>query len=237
MITLYTFGPAFGLPDPSPFVVKADVLMKMSGLDYATTTGDVRKAPKGKLPFIVDDGVTIADSTLIRMHLEERRGIDFDAGLSTAGKATAWAAEKLCEDHLYWVVVRERWLDAANFEKGPRHYFDKVPFLIRPVITTMIKRQIVRTLHGQGLGRHSQTEIDKIGARGVSALAGLLGDKPWLTGDKPCGADATVWALVSSGFCELFRSSLGDEMRRHANLKAYRDRGLAWWYPDFPSHT
>ena len=25
MITLYTFGPAFGLPDPSLFVVKADV--------------------------------------------------------------------------------------------------------------------------------------------------------------------------------------------------------------------
>ena len=32
MITLATFGPAFGLPDPSPFVTKADVLLKISGL-------------------------------------------------------------------------------------------------------------------------------------------------------------------------------------------------------------
>ena len=29
MITLYAFGPQFGLPDPSPFVTKADVLLKM----------------------------------------------------------------------------------------------------------------------------------------------------------------------------------------------------------------
>ena len=36
MITLYTFGPAFGLPDPSPFVMKAEVLLKMAGLPYRT---------------------------------------------------------------------------------------------------------------------------------------------------------------------------------------------------------
>ena len=40
MITLYTFGPAFGLPDPSPFVTKAEMLLKMAGLPYrADTTG------------------------------------------------------------------------------------------------------------------------------------------------------------------------------------------------------
>src|SRR5436190_8140000 len=38
MITLYTFGPAFGLPDPSPFVTKVEVLLKMAGLAYGTDT-------------------------------------------------------------------------------------------------------------------------------------------------------------------------------------------------------
>jgi hypothetical protein len=32
VITLHTFGPAFGLPDSSPFVTKADVLLKLSGV-------------------------------------------------------------------------------------------------------------------------------------------------------------------------------------------------------------
>ncbi|MBS0244877.1 MAG: glutathione S-transferase N-terminal domain-containing protein, partial [Proteobacteria bacterium] len=66
MITLHTFGPGLGLPDPSPFVVKADVLLKMSGLPYRKVISDSRKAPKGKLPYIDDDGTKVADTTLIR---------------------------------------------------------------------------------------------------------------------------------------------------------------------------
>ena len=46
MITLYTFGPAFGLPDPSPFVMKAEVLLKMADLPYRVDTTGFRKAPK-----------------------------------------------------------------------------------------------------------------------------------------------------------------------------------------------
>jgi|GEM_PF-5415914 len=40
MITLYSFGPAFGLPDPSPFVMKAEVLLKMSGLSARSGTSE-----------------------------------------------------------------------------------------------------------------------------------------------------------------------------------------------------
>ena len=35
MITLYTFGPYFGLPDASPFVIKAMLLLKFAGLDVS----------------------------------------------------------------------------------------------------------------------------------------------------------------------------------------------------------
>ena len=34
MIKLYTFGNFFGLPDPSPFVMKAEMLLKLAGLPY-----------------------------------------------------------------------------------------------------------------------------------------------------------------------------------------------------------
>ena len=34
MITLRTFGPYFGLPDASPFVIKAMLLLKFAGLEY-----------------------------------------------------------------------------------------------------------------------------------------------------------------------------------------------------------
>src|SRR5262249_24742139 len=91
MITLYTFGPAFGLPDPSPFVTKAEVLLKMAGLDYRTDRNGLRRAPKGKLPFIDDDGERIADSTFIRWHIEKKYGVDLDRGLTAPERAVAWA--------------------------------------------------------------------------------------------------------------------------------------------------
>ena len=72
MLILHTFGPAFGLPDPSPFCMKAMALLKMSGLEHQCVSGDPRKAPKGKLPCLVDGDATIADSTFIRWHLEEK---------------------------------------------------------------------------------------------------------------------------------------------------------------------
>ncbi len=232
MITLFTFGPAFGLPDPSPFVTKAEVLLKLSGLPYKTSTKGLRGAPKGKLPYIDDDGVIVADSTLIRMHLEERHGIDFDKGLSPAEKGVAWAFEKMCEDHLYWAVVHSRWMDRANFDQGPRRFFDIAPAPIRPLVIWAIRRRVRRDLHGQGLGRNERGEIEKLAMRGIGAIADQLGDKPYLMGMAPCGADATAFAWVLSILCSRFETSLRNAAEQRANLVAYRDRGLRQWFPE-----
>jgi len=123
MITLYTFGPAFGLPEPSPFVTKVEVLLKMAGLPYRTDTAGFRQAPKGKLPYIDDDGERVADSTFIRWHLENKYRIDFEKGLSPEQRAVAWAFEKMAEDNLYWALVDARWVDDANFAKVPGYEF------------------------------------------------------------------------------------------------------------------
>jgi hypothetical protein len=66
MITIYVFGPNFGLPDPSPFVMKTEVQLKMAGLPYRAAPGQTAEAPKGKLPYIVDGDLTLGDSTFIR---------------------------------------------------------------------------------------------------------------------------------------------------------------------------
>ena len=154
MITLESFGPAFGLPDPSPFVTKAEMLLKMAGLPYAVDTSGFNKAPKGKLPYIIDNGEIIADSTFIRWHIETKYNIDFDRGLSAEQRAIAWAFEKMLEEHLYWAFVHARWMIDANFEKGPRNFFNKIPAPIRPFLIPVIRRKVRRALYGQGFGRH-----------------------------------------------------------------------------------
>ena len=232
MITLYTFGPKFGLPDPSPFCMKALVLLKMAGVEFTTATADLRKAPKGKAPYMDDNGTIVPDSTFIRFHLENAYGTDFDDGLSDTERAVAWAFEKLCEDHLYWAIVRERWMADENFNAGPRQFFEAVPALLRPPVIAMVRRQVRRDLKGQGFGRHGEDEIVALASRGIDALAVFLGDKPYLMGARPSGADAIVFASIAGLLCELFDTPLRAATAKHENLVAYRDRLMSQYFPD-----
>ena len=233
MITLYSFGPAFGLPDPSPFVTKAEMLLKLSGRPYRTDTGGFRKAPKGKLPYINDDGTTIADSTFIRWHLEQKYGADFDRGLSAEHRAVAWAFEKLLEDNLYWVLVIERWMDDGNFAKGPRNFFRAVPAPMRTFVANMIRRKVRNVAKAQGMGRHGPDELTALGDRAVESVAAWLGDKPFFMGSEPTGVDATVFAFTAGVLCPVFDSRVRATAERHANLTRYVGRMTARFYPDF----
>lgn len=231
-LILHVFGPAFGLPDPSPFAVKGDMLMKLSGLDYRAQPGDVTKAPKKKFPVLVDSGEFIPDSTFIRLHLEEKYGIDFDKGLDARQRGIAFAVEKMLEDNLYWAIMYERWMVDENFDRGPRSFFDAIPQPLRAIAVPVILRQVKRNLWGHGMGRHTRTEICRLGGLALAALADVLGGNRYLMGDKPCGADATAFAFASSALCPLFESELLIQARSHPNLVAYSERIMKEFYPE-----
>jgi glutathione S-transferase len=232
MIILHTFGPMFGLPDPSPFVTKAYVLLKMSGVPFRTQATGLRGAPKGKLPFIEDDGVSVADSTFIRLHLEQKHHIDFDQHLTPVQRGIAWSVEKMLEDHLYWILLQRRWMDDANFFKGPIRFFDAVPAVIRPLVVKMVRRSVRKSLYAQGIGRHSSDEITQLGERSVDALAQVMADKPYLLGDRPCGADATAFSFASGLLCPLFEGPVRTHAQQYENLVSYCARLRAEFYPD-----
>ncbi len=232
MIILYTFGPYFGLPDPSPFVMKAEVLLRMADLPYETDTGGFNKAPKGKLPYIDDNGEIVADSTFIRLHIEKKYGFDFDAGLSSPERGIAWAFEKMCEDHLYWAGLHARWMVDANFDKGPRKFFDEVATPLRPLVMVMARRQFRRNLWGHGMGRHTTAEMEQLAARDIDAIADFLAEKPYLMGEVPCGADATVFPFMAHALCPLFETAIRMRAEHRPNLVAYRDRLMKQYFSD-----
>jgi glutathione S-transferase len=234
MITLAAFGPGFGLPDPSPFVTKAEVLLKMSGVPFEKKTLGLRKAPKGKLPYIVDDGQTIADSTFIRQHLERKYGVDFDKGLTPAQRGAAWAAEKMLEDQLYWVIIKERWLEDENFAKGPAIFFASIPAPVRFFVVRMVRGGLRRTLRGHGLGRHTSQEIDEIGRCALTAIANMLGDNEYLTGSQICGADATVYAFMISALCPHFDTRIRANAEKLPNIVSYCERMRRRFHPATP---
>jgi glutathione S-transferase len=229
MITLHTYGPYFGCPDGSPFVMKGEMLLKLAGLPYQSTTRGMGKAPKGKLPYINDDGSLIADSTLIRLHIEKKYGIDFDRGLTPRDRGVAWCIEKMLEDHLYWVMVYWRWVIDENFDRGPRNFFKRAPAIIRPLIISAVRKQVRKNLHAQGIDEEKTRMADRC----IDALSDVLGNNRYLMGDSVCGADATAFAFIAAGLPDVFDSPLQKKLAATGNLVAYRDRMMKESFPGF----
>jgi glutathione S-transferase len=229
-VILHRFGPFFGAPDSSPFVIKVMLLLKLAGVPFRDVPGNPLRAPRKLLPVIEDEGALIADSALIRAHIERAYGFDFDAGLTEAEKAVAWAVERMCEDHLYFAMLDARWTDAEAFRKGVGTMFGVVPAPLRPVAKAMLRRANAARLHGHGLGRHSPADIAALAIRDIDALAAILGDRPYLMGEAPCGADAFVYAIVTSILTPPLDNPLRAAMAARGNLVAYCERMTAEFF-------
>jgi glutathione S-transferase len=232
MIKLYGFGPYLGMPDGSPYVMKAEILLRMAGLAYAKHIAGPDQGPKGKLPYVDDAGEIVADTSFIRSHVARKYGVDFDAGLDPVERAEAWAIERMIEDHLYWCCLHMRWGIEENFRKGPAHFFDRVPEPMRDKVREASRAKVLGYLQAQGIGRHTPDEIAELGGRTLESLSALLGQRDWLMGERPCGSDAAMTGMLAT----LLNGALDSPLRQiglaRANLAAYIDRAVAHFFPE-----
>ena len=167
-IRLHGGGPAFGLPEVSPYTMKTEVQLQLAGLPYIHVRAQPADSPKGQLPFIIDgdvpDGrVTVADSTFIRSYIEQKYGLDLDACLSPEQRAVAWAVERMAENQLGWVMNYFRYADDASFEKGPARWFDAMPEPQRSELRRALREKVMANLFSVGITRHSHDEILLLG--------------------------------------------------------------------------
>ncbi|HUA79856.1 MAG TPA: glutathione S-transferase family protein [Dyella sp.] len=231
-LTLYASRPGFGLPDTSPFVIKTEVQLKMTGLSYERESTVPPRAPKGKVPYIVDEGDVVPDSTFIRAHLERKYRVDLDEGLDARQRAEAWTIERLLEDHLYFAMVWFRWIVPENFAKGPARFADIAPEAEREALRRQMQARKNDDLRGHGIGRHSAAEIAVLGVRSIDAVGTLLGDKPYLMGDRPSAVDATAFGVLAAILTPFFDTPLRDAVVGRPNLVAYVERMMHRFYPD-----
>ena len=232
MLTLVTYPAAFGQPSASAFCVKAMCFLKMSGADWrANVTADPRKTPKSKLPMLIDGESTIPDSEDIRDYLEQKYNIDFDEGLTPEQRAISRAVIRMCDEHLYFYLICERWLNDDNWEVVKATFFDKIPRLIRGMVTKSIRKQALNSVYGQGVARHSEAERFARADKDIKAIMALVGDKPFLFGDKPTAADASAAPMLASFVGSPSETMLSKRVMTDAPLRAYLDRVEKAIYP------
>lgn len=231
MIKLFQFAPAFGLPNASPFCMKMETYLRMTGLPFElVNSGDVMKAPKHKLPYIDDGGKIVADTTFVIDYLKGRYGDPLDAALFPLERALATAFQRLIEENLYWAIVHTRWAEDAGWEKTRAAFFDAMPAPLRWFVPALARRGLLGEMRGHGMGRHSADQIHAIGCRDVTAIADFLADKPFMLGAQPTSLDATAHAFLAN----LLWAPVDSPIQRHAralpNLEAYCQRMKARFY-------
>lgn len=231
-ITLYATRPGFGMPETSPFVIKTEVQLKMAGLAYARESTIPPLAPKGKVPYLVDDGEVVCDSTFIRAHIERKYGVDLDEGLDARQRAESWAIERMLEDHLYFAMVWFRWIVPENFAKGPAQFANRAPEEEREQLRREMQTRKDGELRGHGIGRHAAGEIAALGVRSIHAVATLLSDRPYLMGERVSAVDATAFGVLASILTPFFDTPLRDAVAARPNLVAYVDKLMRRYYPE-----
>ena len=233
MLKLYTFGPAFGLVDPSPFCVKVDFYLRAAGLEFLRGPGfqNMREAPKGKLPYITDNETIVPDSAFIISYLKAEYGDSLDGGLSAEQKAVAHAFTKMMDENLYWCMVHDRWINDACWPEVKKEFFGGLPWPLRLIAPAMARRGVAKSLHLHGLGRHSDDEILEIAKRDLQALSNYLGDKEWFFGRGPTTLDVAAFAFVSGLIIPPLNSRMTEAARSFTNLVRFVDRIKLKYYP------
>lgn len=198
MIALLTFPTGYDQFSLSPFCVKAAYLLEMSGQSWQREDlNDPRKMPHAKLPVLRADGQLIADSEAIRRWLE-KRGADFDPGLSAAQKAQSLAYIRMAEEHVYFHIVMDRWGNDAVWPTIRDNYFKVIPWLIRRPVTSRIRKFLMTGLTAHGIARMTEEERMEKLEKDLIAIAQPLKGSPFLFGDMMTSADASVAPMLAN---------------------------------------
>lgn len=231
MIKLFQFPPALDLPNASPFCLKLETYLRMAGLPYENVyTLDLRKAPKGKLPYIDDGGRVIADSGLVIDYLKQTYGDALDLGMTPQQAAAGLLLRRVLEEHLYWCVVYFRWAVDEGWQLTREAFFGGLGPPLGWIVPRVARHTIMRQLNMQGVGRHSEDEIVDLGAADLDAVAAMLGQSPYMLGDQPRSVDACAYAFLANLVMVPLEIPLKRHARRHENLVAYCERMRARYW-------
>ncbi len=223
MIKLYGFGPKLGLIDLSPFVLKIDAYLRMAGIEFESVTGykNLSKAPKGKLPFITDGNITIADTFFILDYLQKKYNYPLDNHLSDEHLALSGLLMKSLDENFYWCIVHSRWTSDGLWPMVKKELFSDLPFPLKHVAPIIARRGYKGALVEHGMGRHSDEEIIKIANKTLTDLSVVLSDKTYFFGNSPCTFDAVAYAFIAQVTQSTLDNPLNQLSRTFNNLTRF----------------
>jgi len=235
MITLYGHVPAWGVPDISPYVTTIDCYLRMAELPYELVLGDLGTAPMGKLPYIEDGEVTIADTSFIMEYLKATYGDPLDRDLDGEQQAIAIAFWRLMGESFYWTVVQSRYRRDEDFKMYDplwALFFGALEPDARRAAIQDARDRLLLEFYQSGRGRHTYADAEHIGCREVEAVSAYLADKDYFFGATPTSTDAAIYGFFSNLIYTPFPSGVTDYANSLPNICNYMDRLSSAYYPE-----
>ncbi len=197
MITLYSYPSLFGVADNNGYGLKVFAFMRLAGVAFEHKfLFDAAAAPRGQLPYIFDDGVTIGDSETIVAHLNAKYRLAIDAALTPQERNQNLLVARLLDD-LYWVMSYSRWKDERYWPAFAAALMRDHPGLFEPGLLKA-KEYNAQRYYYQGIGRYTPDEAYARGLADLAVLADLVPAAGYVHGAAPTSVDAGIYGFVAN---------------------------------------
>ncbi len=217
MITLYSYPELFGVADNNGYGLKVFAFLKLAGMSFDHQhIFDASAAPRGQLPYIVDDNEVIGDSDTIIAHLTRKYRLTIDQGLTAAQHDTRHLVTRMLDD-LYWVMSYSRWKDEAFWPPF------RDAFLLQHSSMTAEGLQKAKDFnaqryHFQGIGRYAPAAAYARGIADLQVLANLLSSNHYVFGPRPTSVDAGIYGFIANILFYPIETPLRQFVEAHPNL-------------------
>jgi glutathione S-transferase len=197
MITLYSYPTLFGVADNNGYGLKVFAFLRLTGTPFVHEhIFDASAAPRGQLPYIVDDGETVGDSETILAHLTRKYALTIDAGLDPRQRDLSLLATRMLDD-LYWVMSYSRWQDDRYWPDFRAALQREHPALTDEGLAKARDFNFQR-YHYQGIGRYDPDAAYARGLADLGVLADLVPDAGYVHGQRPTSIDAGIYGFVAN---------------------------------------
>jgi glutathione S-transferase len=217
MITLYSYPQLFGVADNNGYGLKVFAFLRLAGAPFVHQhIFDASAAPRGQLPYIVDDGEAIGDSGKIIAHLIDKYGLGLDEELTAAQRDTGHLITRMLDD-LYWVMSYSRWKDEQFWPAFRDALRREHPSLTEEGLRTAREFNFQR-YHYQGIGRYAPADAYARGLSDLQVLARLMPATGYLFGGKPSSVDAGVYGFIANIYFYAIETPLRQFVASQPNL-------------------
>src|SRR5262245_3652850 len=197
MITLYSYPSLFGVADNNGYGLKVFAFLKLAGVSFTHEhIVDASAAPRGQLPYIVDDGETIGDSETIIAHLIRKYRLTIDDGLTATQRDANLLITRMLDD-LYWVMSYSRWKDERFWPAFCAALRREHPSLTEAGLLKA-KEFNAQRYHYQGIGRYAPDAAYARGLADLNVLANLIPANGYVHGSKPTSIDTGIYGFIAN---------------------------------------